>query len=137
MDLLSADENKLDRRAHQQLLRQRQRNTKSKVLFKCYPNSLISDYDERCCDKIIILSKTRKKHPSIMKSIYWKNILVFSVIVLINLATKECIAARQLEGMFNSMFIVKRTHVTHDDSSSRKAFQFDLILSIFICCYVQ
>jgi hypothetical protein len=144
MDMLSVDENQLDRRAHQQLLRQRHHITKSsKVLLKCYPSSLISDYDKRCCDKIIILSKTRKKqkqHPLIMRSMYWKNILVFSVIVLINLATKECTAARQLEGMF--MFIAKRTLIIIDIVMmiipfylrSRKAFQFDLILSIFICC---
>jgi hypothetical protein len=124
MDLLSIDENQLDRSAHQQLLRQRHQITKSsKVLLKCYPSSLISDYDDkRCCDKIIILSKTRKKkqhhssHSKMnkMSMMYWKNILVFSVIVLINLATKECIAARQLEGMlFPKMYFIHYIKYSH------------------------
>lgn len=96
--------------------KQRRSITKSKVRFKCrsayHPQYSLShrsgnddDYEsEKSCDKIIILSKTRRKATSTMTSnMCWKNILVFSVIVLIYLASKDCIAAaRQLEGMFST-----------------------------------
>lgn len=132
MDLLS-----IDRRAHQQLLRQRhQITTKSssrEVLLKCYRSSLISSsdddyYDKRCCEKVKKTRKKEKHHPSNTKIIsrrmnkmsmmYWKNILVFSVIMLINIATKECIAARQLEGMSCSTVFIVFNNFPHSFSNS-------------------
>lgn len=99
---------------------QRRPITKSKVRFKsrsaCHHQrcSLSHDDDdnndnndnfdtEKSCDKIIILSRRRKTSSTMTSNMCWKNILVFSVIVLIYLATKDCIAAaRQLEGMLST-----------------------------------
>lgn len=111
------DENQTHLNSTTSTQQQRHQIIKSKVRFKCrsayHPQYSLShrsadddDYDtEKSCDKIIILSKTRRKPSTMTSSMCWKNILVFSVIVLIYLTSKDCIAAaRQLEGMFTFTF---------------------------------
>jgi hypothetical protein len=48
-----------------------------------------------CCDDKVMISCLR--YSGIMKQ--WHNVLVFSVVVLINIASINCIASRQVEGM--------------------------------------
>lgn len=57
------------------------------------PSHRISDYFN-CCEKRIL---TRK---GLGRGMCWEGILVFSVIVLINVASINCTATRQVEGEF-------------------------------------
>lgn len=50
-----------------------------------------SDYFDCCDDRSLAMTRPRRK-------MYWDSILVFSVIVLINIASINCTATRQLEG---------------------------------------
>lgn len=54
-----------------------------------------------CCDdRIMEAMKNNKIGSSSSNNIRWQNVLVFSVVVLINIASISCVAARQIEGKF-------------------------------------
>lgn len=57
----------------------------------------LSDYND-CCDNKVL---TRKR---LRQSVFWEGFLVFSLTVLINIASINCIATRQLEGEFIFFF---------------------------------
>jgi hypothetical protein len=51
-----------------------------------------------CCDDRIMEAMKNNKIGSSSNNIRWQNVLVFSVVVLINIASISCVAARQIEG---------------------------------------
>lgn len=56
-----------------------------------------------CCDDgIMEAMKNNKIGSSSNNNIRWQNVLVFSVVVLINIASINCVATRQIEGEFLS-----------------------------------
>lgn len=80
---------------------QHQQHSINKINQKAFI-ARIRDYINCCDDRIMEPCEKRNKIASnnINMMMRWKNVLVFSVVVLMNLATSNGVAARQIEGEF-------------------------------------
>lgn len=67
-------------------------------------NHRFGDYFNCCDDKVLVGQRLRR-------NMCWEGILVFSVIVLINIASVNCAASRQLEGESTLFFTHTRPYL--------------------------
>jgi hypothetical protein len=70
------------------------KRTQSKFMNKINQKALTARDFINCCDDKIMVPKLRYSE-NMMR---WCNVLVFSVVVLINIASINCIATRHVEG---------------------------------------
>lgn len=92
----SSDYNQPNNKNLSKSLKSRAQHSINKINQKAF---IARDSFINCCDdRIMEAIKNNKIGSSSSNNIRWQNVLVFSVVVLINIASISCVAARQIEG---------------------------------------
>lgn len=99
----SSDYNQPNNKNRSASLKSRAQQSINKINQKAF---IARDSFINCCDDRIMEAMKNNKIGSSSNNIRWQNVLVFSVVVLINIASISCVAARQIEGEFKKKNLV-------------------------------